>query len=302
MSLGPIAAKNEPVRGILMIVSAIALFVVMDATAKYLSHYQPVMQIVWARNTFAVVFMALMLRRHRPVALLRTRRPWLQLARSTLLFLSTYFFFAAIRYIPLADASSISFVSPLMVTALSVPILGEKVGVRRWVAIAVGFVGALIIIRPGPGLLHSAALLPLGSATCFAFYQLATRVLASTDHAYTTTLYSPIVGAVVTTLLMPFLWEHPGLKEWLLLMLVGAIGGFSHFVLIKAYEYAPPSVLAPFAYTNLIWSVSIGYLLFGDLPDRYTAAGAAIIVASGLYTLYREQVRRREALKASARS
>jgi len=295
MAPGPIAAKHDPVRGILLIVSAVALFVVMDATAKYLSRHLPVMQIVWARNLFALVFMALMLRRHRPLTLIRaSTSPWLQLVRSMLLFLSTYFFFAAIQHIPLADASSISFVAPLMVTALSVPFLGEQVGVRRWAAVAVGFVGALIIIRPGPGTLQSASILPLASATCFAFYQIATRVLATRDHAFTTSLMSPMVGAVLCSAVMPFLWQQPAWWGWLLLMLVGAIGGFSHFVLIKAYEYAPPPILAPFAYTNLIWSVSLGYLLFGDLPDRYTALGATIIVSSGLYTLYRERVRRQE--------
>ena len=297
---GPIAAKNDPVRGILLIMTAIALFVVMDANAKYLSHYLPVIQIVWARNTFALLFLCIMLRRHHPLLLLRTTSPKLQIVRSLLLFGSTWFFFAAIHYIPLADASSISFVTPLMVTALSVPFLGEKVGVRRWTAIAVGFVGALIVIRPGPGLLQSAAVLPLLSATCFAFYQIATRILATRDHAYTTSLWSPLVGALVTSAMMPFLWHPPTLQQWPLLLLIGAIGGFSHFVFIRAYEYAPPSALAPFAYTNLIWTVSIGYLVFGDLPDRYTALGAAIIVASGLYTLYREQVRRREARQASA--
>lgn len=294
-SKGPIAVKNDPIRGILLVMTAIALFVVMDANAKYLSHYLPVMQIVWARNTFALVFLVLMLRRHRPVQLLRSTSPKLQIVRSLLLFASTYFFFAAIHYIPLADASSISFVTPLMVTALSVPFLGEKVGIRRWTAIAVGFVGALIVIRPGPGLLHSASVLPLLSATCFAFYQIATRILATRDHAYTTSLWSPILGALIASAMMPFLWQPPTWQQWGLMLLIGSLGGFSHFVFIRAYENAPPSVLAPFAYTNLIWSVSIGYLVFGDLPDRYTALGAAIIVASGLYTIYREQVRRREA-------
>jgi drug/metabolite transporter (DMT)-like permease len=285
----------DPLRGILLIVFAIFLFVVMDAAAKYLSALLPVLQIVWARNTFAIAFALVMLRKRNPVAMMRSTRPGLQLARSFLLFASTWFFFAAIQFIPLADASSISFVAPLMVTALSVPLLGERVGPRRWAAVVVGFVGALIIIRPGPGTMQIASLLPLGSASCFALYQIATRVLAASDHAYTTTLYSPVVGAVLTSALMPFLWVHPDAVEWGLLALVGAIGGFSHFILIKAYEFAPPSVLAPFAYTNLIWSVSIGYLLFADLPDRYTALGAAIVVASGLYTFYREGVRRRQA-------
>ena len=288
-------APADPLRGILLIVFAIFLFVMMDAAAKYLTAFLPVLQIVWARNALAILFALALVRRHNPVKLLRSTRPGLQLARSFLLFASTWFFFAAIQFIPLADASSISFVAPLMVTALSVPLLGERVGPRRWAAVVVGFVGALIIIRPGVGTLQVASLLPLGSASCFALYQIATRVLAASDHAYTTTLYSPVVGAVVTSVLMPFLWVHPDALQWALLALVGALGGFSHFILIKAYELAPPSVLTPFAYTNLIWSVSVGYLLFGDLPDRYTALGAAVIVASGLYTIYREGVRRRQA-------
>jgi drug/metabolite transporter (DMT)-like permease len=289
--------QADPLRGILLIVFAIFLFVVMDATAKYLSAFLPVLQIVWARNVFALVFALAILRRRNPLAMLRSNRPGLQLVRSFLLFASTWFFFAAIQAIPLADASSISFVAPLLVTALSVPLLGERVGPRRWAAVVVGFLGAMIIIRPGTGTLQLASLLPLGSATCFALYQIATRVLAASDHALTTTLYSPIVGAMATSALMPLLWIQPEPAQWGLLLLVGLIGGFSHFVLIKAYEYAPPSILAPFAYTNLVWSVSLGYLLFADLPDRWTALGAAIVVASGLYTFYREGVRRRQAAR-----
>lgn len=284
----------DPLRGIFLIVFTIFLFVVMDATAKLLTASVPVLQIVWARNALAFAFTLVLLRRRNPLAVMRSARPGLQLVRSFLLFASTWFFFEAIKYIPLATASSISFVSPLMVTALSVPLLGERVGPRRWAAVVVGFIGALIIIRPGPGSAHIAALLPLGSASCFALYQIATRVLASSDHAYTTTLYSPLVGAVLTSAAMPLAWADPSPMQWGMLALVGAIGGFSHFLLIKAYELAPPSVLSPFAYTNLIWTVSIGYLVFGDLPDRWTWLGAAVIVASGLYTLYREGVRRRD--------
>jgi len=291
-------APGDPLRGIALIVFAIFLFVVMDATAKYLSAYLPVLQIVWARNVFAIGFTLLMLGRRDPVAMLRSRRPGLQFVRSILMFGSTWLFFAAIHVIPLADASSISFVAPLMVTALSVPLLGERVGPRRWAAVVVGFVGAMIIIRPNPATMQLAALLPLGSASCFALYQIATRVLAGQDHAVTTTLYAPVVGAVFCSALMPFLWVSPDPLHWGLLLMVGALGGFSHFVLVKAYEHAPPSLLAPFAYTNLIWSVSLGYMLWGDLPDRWTALGAAIVVASGLYTLYREGVRRRQAARA----
>ena len=282
-----------PLLGIGLMVLAVNLFVTMDAVAKHLSLVLPVLQIVWARNVFAIACTLPMLRGTRPAVLLRSARPGLQLVRSGLLLASTFFFFSAIQLIPLADANAISFFSPLLVTALSVPFLGEQVGIRRWAAIAVGLAGALVIIRPGASSMQAGSLLALGSCFCFAFYQIATRILASSDSALTTALYSPVVGAVATSLAMPFVWVPPSATEWPLLVLIGAIGGLSHFIFIKAYEKAPPSILAPFSYTQLIWSVTLGYVLFDNLPDRWTLLGAAIVVASGLYTLYRESVRRR---------
>ncbi len=286
---------TAPLVGIALMVLAVNLFVTMDAVAKHLSLFLPVLQIVWARNVFAIALtLPVMLHGQRPAVLLRSARPGLQLVRSGLLLASTFLFFSAIQHIPLADANAISFVSPLLVTALSVPFLGEKVGIRRWAAVVVGFVGALIIIRPGASGMQAASLLALGSSFCFAFYQIATRVLASSDSALTTALYSPVVGAVAASLVMPFAWVAPTPAQWAFLVLVGALGGLSHFVFIKAYEKAPPSMLAPFSYTQLIWSVTLGYIVFDNLPDRWTLLGAAIVVASGLYTLYRESVRRRE--------
>ncbi|MCK6449666.1 MAG: DMT family transporter [Alphaproteobacteria bacterium] len=291
----------SPILGIGLMVLTVNLFVTMDAVAKYLSLFLPVLQIVWARNVFAIACTLPVLRGQRPGISLRSARPGLQLVRSGLLLASTFFFFSAIQHIPLADANAISFVSPLLVTALSVPFLGEQVGIRRWAAVVVGFVGALIIIRPGASGMQAASLLALGSSFCFAFYQIATRVLASSDNALTTALYSPLVGAIATSLVMPFVWVSPTPTQWAFLVTVGALGGLSHFVFIKAYEKAPPSMLAPFSYTQLIWSVTLGYILFDNLPDRWTLLGAATVVTSGLYTLYRESVRRR-AVKASRAS
>lgn len=288
----PPSASGNAIPGILWMLATMFVFVVIDALAKYLTASLPVMQVVWARNVFALAF-SLLLLRGRGVMLLRaTRRPGLQLARSALQFTSTTIFFTALYYIPLADAIVIGFVSPLILTALSVPLLGEKVGPRRWAAVIVGFLGVLVIIRPGFGQTHWAMLLPLAMAFSSALYNAVTRMLAGEEHPMTTLWYTTLVGSVLTSAMMPFLWVAPGLQGWALMVLLGVVGGLGHFLLIKAFSHAPASTLAPFNYSQMIWSIPIGYLLFANLPDGYTLLGAAIIAASGIYTAYRERVRR----------
>lgn len=180
-----------------------------------------------------------------------------------------------------------------MLTALSVVLLGERVGIRRWTAVAIGFGSVLLIMQPGFGMAHWAVSLPLLCAACFALYQIATRILSNHDSTATTYFYSPIVGLVVTSLVLLLLvegeWRMPDLAGWLALVFLGAVGGFSHYLLIRAFAAAPASLLAPFAYAQLVWSIAIGYAWFGDFPDRWTLLGAAIICASGLYVLYRER-------------
>jgi drug/metabolite transporter (DMT)-like permease len=176
-----------------------------------------------------------------------------------------------------------------MLTALSVPLLGERVGLRRWTAVAIGFASVLIIIRPGFGMVHWAASLPLATAACFALYQVATRVLSRWDGPATTYFYSATVGLAVTSAFLPVEWRAPGLADWVGLVFLGCMGGLSHYLLIRAFTAAPASLLAPFSYCQLIWSVSLGYLWFGDFPDRWTFVGAALVAASGLYVLYRER-------------
>jgi drug/metabolite transporter (DMT)-like permease len=232
-------------------------------------------------------------------AVMRTGRPGLQLVRSMLLLGSTFFFFLAVKFIPLASATAIGFVGPLLVTALSVPLLGETVGPRRWAAVAVGFVGVLVIIRPGPGMFsgtaHWAIALPLLVAVCFALYQISTRILSRTDSWTTTLFYSASVGAVVMSTLVPFHWRTPDLEGWAWMAVLGAIGGFGHSMMIKAFTAAPASSLAPFTYLQIIWSTAVGFLAFGDFPDGWTLLGAAIVAASGLYVLSRERRLRRGA-------
>jgi drug/metabolite transporter (DMT)-like permease len=207
--------------------------------------------------------------------------------------LANTLFVAGVSVMSLVDTTSILLTNPLIVTALSVPLLGEKVGPRRWACVAAGCVGALIIIRPGFGVMQWAALLPLGAACCFALFQIITRRLSQTDAPLTTLFYTISVGTPVTTLIMPFVWVMPDWQGWLLMAAMGLIGGVSHFTLIKAFATAPAAVVSPFTYTNLLWATVFGFIIFGELPDRWTVIGALIIVVSGLYAFFREQQRKR---------
>jgi drug/metabolite transporter (DMT)-like permease len=280
--------------GILLIIAAGFGFTVMDATAKYLSQRLPLIEVAWGRYLFHAATLPFLLARNGGFATLRSRRLGLQLWRSVFLLGSTVLFWLALRYIPLADATAVSFVGPLMLTALSVPFLGEKVGPRRWAAVGVGFLGALVIIRPGLGMAQPASLIPLSSAAAFAGYALCTRILSRSDHWTTTLVWSASVGLVLLSAAVPFVWQMPDLAGWIGLIFLGLIGSFAHLLLILAYARAPASTLAPLSYLQLIWSTAIGFLLFASFPDAWTLAGGAVVAASGLYVIHRERLRRQE--------
>lgn len=295
LEASPHATPNV-VRGILLMMLSGFLFVVMDSTAKYLSADYPVAQIVWARYVFHLLTLPMIIGRGSWIAVLRTRRLGLQLLRSLFLLGATFFFFLAVKYIPLATATAIGFVGPLFVTALSVPLLGEKVGVRRWAAVVFGFAAVLVIIRPGAEVLHWAVVLPLLVAASFACYQITTRILSRSDGSITTLFYSGTVGAVVMTLLLPFQeWQAPDAKGWAIMAFLGLAGSIGHLIMIRAFTVAPASSLAPFSYLQLVWATLLGFVMFADLPDFWTIIGAVMLAASGLYVLYRErQVRGQE--------
>ncbi|HYM31572.1 MAG TPA: DMT family transporter, partial [Candidatus Cybelea sp.] len=188
-----------------------------------------------------------------------------------------------------AMAASINFIGPFIVTALSVPMLGERVGPRRWSAVVIGFTGALIIIRPGFGAVPWSALFIVANATCYAFYQILSRKLAAVDPAETSITYVALVGMLVATVWLPFDWRLPdSVFDWGAFLTLGLFGGLGHYFVVKAFEGAPASVLSPFSYGQLVGATALGYAFFGDFPDGWTWAGAAIIVASGLYMTYRE--------------
>lgn len=280
--------------------AAFLIFTFLDTSAKLLAEEMNSLQIVWARFVGHAVLVAAVLMPRKGLRVLASSNLKLQILRSGFLFLSTMFNFFALRHLHLATTSSIMFTVPLLVAALSVPLLGEQVGWRRWCAIAVGFAGVLIIVRPTGATLHWAVGLSLCNVVAVALYQIATRKLAARDHSDTTSLYSPLFGAIVLLPLLPFVWEPPsGPLAWALLCATGVFGGIGHWMLIIAHRYAPASLLAPFSYSGILWMTMSGYLVFGHLPDEWTVVGAAVVIASGLYVVHRERVRARAAVETS---
>jgi drug/metabolite transporter (DMT)-like permease len=276
--------------GIALMCGAVACFAMLDTTAKYLNLYMSTLQVVWARYTGAFLFPFIVSNPWTRPGLTRTTRPVLQLVRSVLLLASTLFNFMALRYLQLDEAIALVFSTPFFVAALSGPMLGEWVRWRRWTAIAVGFVGVLVVTRPGAASFQPAALLSLSAALCYALYSLITRSLARTDSNETTLFYSNIVGALALLPVVPFVWTTPSDPLVVALMVAtGVIGSFGHYLLIAAHRLAPAAVLSPFIYTEIVLVIALGFLVFGDLPNRYTLTGAAIVVASGLYILHRER-------------
>lgn len=275
--------------GIALMCAAVTCFALLDTTAKYLSLSMGTLQIVWARYTGAFLFPFMVSNPWTRPGLTRTTRPVLQIGRSMLLLGSTLCNFAALRYLQLDEVVALVFSTPFFVAALSGPMLGEWVRWRRWTAIAVGFVGVIVIARPGAGSFQPAALLSLSAAGFYALYSITTRILARTDANDTTLFYSNLVGALALLPVVPFVWTTPTDPLVIALMVAtGAVGSAGHYFLIAAHRLAPAAVLSPFIYTEIVLVIALGFLVFGDVPNRWTLTGAAIVVASGLYILHRE--------------
>lgn len=281
-------------KGVSVMLATTTLFAIMDALTKHVATLYSAPQILWIRYMiFAAYGLAVTLRR-RGRSVLQSNAPGLQILRGLLLAGEILMFIVAFRHLPLADIQAISGAGPLITTALSVPILKETVGLRRWSAIGVGLLGLLIIIRPGFAQFEPLLLLPLGGVVIYALYQVLTRVVARHDNPDTTVLYTGLVGLVAMTLVGPFFWETPDARGLGLMVVVGLLGLGGHALLIKALALAPASVLQPLNYTMMVWAVLFGYLFYDDLPDIPTVIGALIIVASGIYTFHRERVRSSE--------
>lgn len=284
----PVAAEN-PLLGILLMVAAMMIVPFMDALAKALSDRYTILQLTWARFFFHFVILApIVLYRHGAKAL-RPARPLLQLVRSGFTLLATILFFWAITLMPIADALALLFISPMVVTALSPAMLGERVGPRRWMAVAAGFAGALIILRPGLGVAQIGSFLALGAGCSFAFYTLLTRKLSGSAPPLVTLTYTAVTGAVLMSVAVIPGWIAPPPQDLLMMAGIGAVAAGGHFLLIRAFDYAPASVLAPYSYSEIVMATAVGWFIFNDFPDGWTWTGIAVIVASGIYISWRER-------------
>jgi len=290
--------KNRALVGIGLMLTAMAVLPFLDVIAKQLGREGvPVMQIVWARLFFgAVMTMPFALRISGPRALV-PNMPLMHAVRASFIIAATSFFFAALHYQSIADTLAIFFVQPLIVTLLSPFVLGEKVGLRRWVAVLIGFLGTLIIIRPGFHAITPGVPLSLAAGTCLAIYLILTRRIAGSAHPMVTTFYTSLCGAVIMSAIVLFVWQPPTPAQWIFLVLLSAIANGGHYLIIRAYDNAEASLLAPLAYTEMIMATIAGWYFFGDLPDVWTFVGVGILIACAIYISWREHVQHVEPIR-----
>jgi len=277
-------------RGILWMLATMLCFITLDAVMKHLLESYSLVQVTWARFFFATIIAVLVCGRSLGT-LARSAVPGKQTLRSFLLMSTTAMFNAGIRSTPLATATTIMFLSPILITLLSIPLLGEKVGLRRWAGIIVGFTGAVIVVQPWQGGLGSVglgALFLLIAALLNANYQIVTRMVRE-DDPLTSLLFTATAGTIVTSLIVPWFWSWPTAFDWLLLIGSGLAGAIGHLCLIRALRLAPASVVAPFSYSSLVWATLFGFVIWGDWPNLWTWVGAALIIGSGLYIFHRER-------------
>lgn len=299
------ASLNDPAQrltAILLMVAAVSLFAALDTTAKYLATVAavPVLQVIWLRFVSHAVLSIAYFGPARFATALRSAKPWHQMLRGLFMLGATGFNFAALQYLQLDQVATIFFLAPFIVAGLAGPLLGEWIGWRRFLAICVGFSGVVLVTRPGFGGIHWAAAFSFAATLSYALYNISTRYLARYDTSTTTQVYTPLTGLVVLAPFAARQWQGDlAWETWLLLASLGLSGGLGHYLLILAHARAPAPILAPFGYVNLIVATALGYAVFADVPSPWTLAGAAVIVASGGYLLWRERQTGRASVAAS---
>jgi drug/metabolite transporter (DMT)-like permease len=276
------------VKAIILNLSAWVMLQIMDGFAKYLSSTLPVLQITWSRYFFTVVIVLPIMLVFFRKNLTWTEQPKLQLIRGLLLFCANILFFYSISIISLAKALTLAFISPLIVTALSPILLGEKVGFRRWAAVITGFIGSLIVIRPGFLEINLASMAALGTGVLYGFYLIVTRKLHNSDSPLLTLLLTGIVGVIIGSMIVPTVWVQPTITEWYMMFAIGFFASIGHLFLILSLKYADASKLAPFAYFEILTNIIIGYFFFNHFPDYWHFLGLFIIISSGIYIFRRE--------------
>ncbi|MGQ0578362.1 MAG: DMT family transporter [Betaproteobacteria bacterium] len=287
-------ALRPATRAVLYMMVMVLCFSVLETAAKYLSSFYPVPMLVWCRYTVHTVLMLVLFAPKFGAGLLRTTQPGGQVLRAALLVGSTSCYFGALSFLPMAEVKAVSFISPLLVTLFAVWWLREQVSRTRWLAVVAGFIGVLFIIRPGSAMLQWPALLAVGAAFCYSLYQIMTRKFSETENVFTTLFYTALVGCVLMSMVVPLFWETPDIRHVPLLILLGLVAGFGHFMLIKALELENASFLSPLGYVQLLWVILFGFLAFGDLPDGYSLIGMTIVVGSGLYVALGHRFKPRE--------
>ena len=277
-------------RGPILNLSAWLILPIMDAIAKYLSYSLPILQITWFRFFFSAVITGIFIYLFSRKSFVRSKNIKSQVLRGILLLTSSLLFFYAISVISLAKALTLAFICPLIVTALSPYFLKERVGRRRWTAVIVGFIGVLLVIRPGIVEFNWASLASLGTGLCYAIYLIVTRSLKDTDNGLLTLLLTSIIGTVVLSIYLPFVWVNPSLNQLLLAVNMGFIAALAHGLIIISYNYSDASKLAPLGYFEIIPNIIIGYIWFSDFPDKYTILGLLVIILSGIYVFRRQRI------------
>lgn len=270
--------------------TAMAILPFIDVLAKVLGQQgMPILIVVWARAVFGALMTLPFAIRAEGLAAFRPRRPLHHLSRAVLLFSATFLFFQALKHLPIADALAIFFVNPLVIVILSALILRERVGPRRWAAVAVGFVGTLIIIRPGLVEVNPGTFYALGSGVALGSYLVMTRHIAGAANAMVLTFQTSTIGAALMTLALPLLWQMPDPAQWLMLVGLGVVATLGHVLITMAYEHGEASLLAPLAFTEIIMATVFGWWFFNDLPDRWNVLGVAILIGSAIYISIRER-------------
>jgi drug/metabolite transporter (DMT)-like permease len=279
----PRAFVEDRRKAILLFVTAITLLATMDMIVKLASSSLSTPQIVWGRYVSQTLAILLIAGPAAVLACIRSKAIALHTTRALFLFVANFAFMAALRYMPLVDANFVGFAAPLLLTALTYPVLGERVSLNRWMAVVAGFVGVLIVLRPGTSTFQWAALLPLTMAICSAAYHVSTPIVARVEDPALSIYFLSIIGAIAMTAVMPWFWTQPDVLGWGMMTVIGVLGTVGHILIVRAFAHAPASMLAPIFYVHLIWAAVYGWLIFGDLPSVVTGIGGAVIIASGFY-------------------
>ena len=285
------ASLDRPALGIVLMLIGIAGFAVMDAIIKWLTADYSVPQVVALRSWFGLPLLCIFALHQGGLKTLKTRRPMVHVGRYLLVLALSFSFFWALSQMKLVDAIAITFAAPIFITALSVPLLKEPVGLHRWFAIGIGFCGVLIMLRPGMGVFQWAALVVLGSAVVYALLMITTRAFKSTESTAALMLYPQLGMSLTGIAFAPYFWVTPSPGDLGLFALAGLFGSVGVMCLTHAFRLGPAAVISPFEYSALIWATLLGFLLWGELPDKYTLVGAGVVISSGLYIIYRETIK-----------